>query len=112
MRISDWSSDVCSSDLIGANYIQQIAAEEIGRFLRREGTAPPDAVDLKLRVAFNQTLESTWFTGSMALLQVINMLAILLTGAALMREREHGTLEHLLVKIGRASCRERVCQDV
>src|SRR3546814_8142081 len=34
---------------IGANYIQQIAAEEIGRFLRREGTAPPDAVDLKLR---------------------------------------------------------------
>lgn len=87
---------------IGAGYIRQIAAEEIGRFLRREGEAPPNAVDLKLRVAFNQTLESTWFTGSMALLQVINMLAILLTGAALMREREHGTLEHLLVMPVRA----------
>src|SRR3546814_11396474 len=38
----------------------------------------------------------------MALLQGINRLAILLTGAALMREREHGTLEHLLVMPVRA----------
>lgn len=82
---------------IGGNYIQAIISEEIGRFLRRDATAAAPAVELKLRIAFNQTLESTWFTGAMALLQVINMLAILLTGAAVMREREHGTLEHLLV---------------
>jgi ABC-2 type transport system permease protein len=82
---------------IGGNYIQSIVSEEIGRFLRRDAEAAVGPVELKLRVAFNQTLESTWFTGAMALLQVINMLAILLTGAALMREREHGTLEHLLV---------------
>jgi len=82
---------------IGASYIQAIVSDEIGRFLRHESAAAADAVELKLRIAFNQTLESTWFTGSMALLQVVNMLAILLTGAALMREREHGTLEHLLV---------------
>jgi ABC-2 type transport system permease protein len=88
---------------IGANYIQAILSDEIGRFLRRGAAAPADAVALKLRVAFNQTMESTWFTGAMALLQVVNMLAILLTGAALMREREHGTLEHLLVMPVRAS---------
>lgn len=88
---------------IGANYIQSIVSDEIGRFLRRDAAATPDSVELKLRIAFNQTLESTWFTGAMALLQVINMLAILLTGAALMREREHGTLEHLLVMPVRAS---------
>lgn len=88
---------------IGANYIQSIIGEEIGRFLRRDADAPTDAIALKLRVAFNQTLESTWFTGAMALLQVINMLAILLTGAAVMREREHGTLEHLLVMPVRGS---------
>lgn len=82
---------------IGGNYIQAIVNDEIGRFLRRDAAAVPTPVELKLRIAFNQTLESTWFTGAMALLQVINMLAILLTGAALMREREHGTLEHLLV---------------
>lgn len=88
---------------IGANYIQAIVSDEIGRFLRRGAPAAAEAVTLKLRIAFNQTLESTWFTGAMALLQVINMLAILLTGAALMREREHGTLEHLLVMPVRAS---------
>lgn len=82
---------------IGGNYIQAIVSDEIGRFLRRDAAAAAPPVELKLRVAFNQTLESTWFTGAMALLQVVNMLAILLTGAALMREREHGTLEHLLV---------------
>lgn len=82
---------------IGGNYIQAIVSDEIGRFLRRDAEAASSPVELKLRIAFNQTLESTWFTGAMALLQVINMLAILLTGAALMREREHGTLEHLLV---------------
>ncbi|MCW0233106.1 MAG: ABC transporter permease [Ferrovibrio sp.] len=88
---------------IGANYIQSIVSDEIGRFLRRDAAATPDSVELRLRIAFNQTLESTWFTGAMALLQVINMLAILLTGAAVMREREHGTLEHLLVMPVRAS---------
>lgn len=88
---------------IGSNYIQSIVSDEIGRFLRRGGAAAADAVTLKLRIAFNQTMESTWFTGAMALLQVVNMLAILLTGAALMREREHGTLEHLLVMPVRAS---------
>lgn len=88
---------------IGGNYINSIVTDEIGRFLRRDADADGQAVDLKLRVAFNQTLESTWFTGAMALLQVVNMLAILLTGAALMREREHGTLEHLLVMPVRAS---------
>ena len=81
---------------IGSSYIQSIVATEIGRFLQ-PGVGATDAVKLNLRIAFNQTVESTWFTGAMALLQVINMLAILLTGAAVMRERERGTLEHLLV---------------
>lgn len=81
---------------IGSSYIQSIIAGEIARFLH-PGASSSDAVRLNLRIAFNQTVESSWFTGAMALLQVINMLAILLTGAAVMRERERGTLEHLLV---------------
>ncbi|WP_341913980.1 ABC transporter permease [Ferrovibrio terrae] len=81
---------------IGSSYIQSIVAGEIARFLH-PGASSSDVVRLNLRIAFNQTVESTWFTGAMALLQVINMLAILLTGAAVMRERERGTLEHLLV---------------
>ncbi len=33
----------------------------------------------------------------MELVNLITMLSIILTGAALIREREHGTVEHLLV---------------
>ncbi len=33
----------------------------------------------------------------MAIINNITMLAIVLTGSALIREREHGTIEHLLV---------------
>jgi ABC-2 type transport system permease protein len=49
-----------------------------------------------MRVAFNPNLETPWFAGVMALLNNITMLAIILAGAAVIREREHGTMDHLL----------------
>ncbi len=82
---------------LGANTIQAIVDAEINRFVVGEKNAGKSPIELQLRVAFNQGLESVWFTGSMELLNQITMLAILLSGAALIREREHGTLEHLLV---------------
>ncbi|WP_298725060.1 ABC transporter permease [uncultured Ferrovibrio sp.] len=88
---------------IGSNYIQSIISDEVGRFLRREGKAEADAVSVQVRIAFNQSLNSVWFSGTMALIEVINMLGILLAGAALIRERERGTLEHLLVMPVRAA---------
>jgi ABC-2 type transport system permease protein len=54
-------------------------------------------VTLQVRPAFNQSLTGTWFTGSMSMINNITMLAVLLAGAAILREREHGTLEHILV---------------
>ncbi|MFG1350490.1 ABC transporter permease [Xanthobacter autotrophicus] len=82
---------------LGANDISAIFEEEVNRFVLRhsEGVASP--VELQVRVAFNQGLESSWFTGTMGLITNITMLSVLLAGAALIREREHGTLEHLLV---------------
>jgi len=38
-----------------------------------------------------------WFTSVMQVINNVAILSILLTGAALIREREHGTIEHLLV---------------
>jgi len=38
-----------------------------------------------------------WFFGAMELVNNITFMSIILAGAALIREREHGTLEHLLV---------------
>ncbi|MBV1869987.1 MAG: ABC transporter permease [Gammaproteobacteria bacterium] len=82
---------------IGAGYIQAILNGEINEYLQgyRAKTALP--VELALRVRFNPTLTSEWFGGVMELINIITMLSVILTGAALIREREHGTLEHLLV---------------
>jgi len=87
---------------LGANTIQAIVNQEINRFVHGEKiddkkVADKNLIELQLRAAFNQGLESLWFTGTMEMLNNITMLAILLAGAALIREREHGTLEHLLV---------------
>ncbi|MFX7052608.1 ABC transporter permease, partial [Acinetobacter baumannii] len=46
---------------------------------------------------FNPNLEQTWFGSLMEIINNVTMLSIILTGAALIREREHGTIEHLLV---------------
>lgn len=54
-------------------------------------------VDLEVRMRFNPNLTQSWFGSVMAIINNITMLSIVLTGAALIREREHGTIEHLLV---------------
>ena len=84
----------------GAVYIQNIVAQETLSYVRRaEGTIGrlDTPIDLIVRVMFNPNLRSEWFNATMGLIQHINMLCIVLTGAALIREREHGTVEHLLV---------------
>jgi ABC-2 type transport system permease protein len=81
---------------IGETYVANILRQEVAGFLGSYGDAEP-AVLLRPRIAFNPNLESTWFTSVMEIINHVTMLSILLTGAALIREREHGTLEHLLV---------------
>ncbi len=49
------------------------------------------------RIRFNPNLEQSWFGSLMEIINNVTMLSIVLTGAALIREREHGTIEHLLV---------------
>ncbi|MGF1628577.1 MAG: ABC transporter permease [Kiloniellaceae bacterium] len=81
---------------IGDGYISSIVAQEIATFLKSGGAAATP-VRLMARYAFNPNIESSWFTSVMEIINNITMLAIVLTGAALIREREHGTIEHLLV---------------
>ncbi len=82
---------------IGAGYIQQIVSMEVNRFLgRSEGEAAAPA-ELVVRMAFNPNLTVSWFTGVMAIINNISMAAIVLAGAAVIREREHGTMDHLMV---------------
>lgn len=82
---------------IGASYIQNIILAEIDEYLKgyREDSKLP--IKIAIRMRFNPTLTSEWFGSIMELINLITMLSVILTGAALIREREHGTLEHLLV---------------
>ncbi|HEX6767937.1 MAG TPA: ABC transporter permease, partial [Candidatus Binatia bacterium] len=82
---------------IGANYIQNIVAGEVDEFIRHQRREPELQIKLVTHVKFNPNLSGLWFGGMMEIIEQITMLSIILTGAALIREREHGTIEHLLV---------------
>ena len=82
---------------VGSGYIQQIISTKIEDFVSRRGQAPPPAVELSVRIAFNPNVTTAWFTSVMGIINSVTMLAIILAGAAVVREREHGTMDHLLV---------------
>lgn len=81
----------------GSGYVQQIVMGEVNEFVQRYRANATPAVDLALRARFNPNLEQSWFGALMEIINNVTMLSIILTGAALIREREHGTIEHLLV---------------
>ncbi|MCW5622120.1 MAG: ABC transporter permease [Burkholderiales bacterium] len=85
-----------SQAFTGSGYIQSIVAGEVNTFLQGHRAAAAPAVDLALRARFNPELNQSWFGAVTEVIGNITMLSIVLTGAALIREREHGTVEHLL----------------
>ena len=86
-----------SQAFTGSGYVQSIVAGEVSEFLahRRTPTALP--VELVQRARFNPNLDPARFAAVMEVINAVTMLSIILTGTALIREREHGTIEHLLV---------------
>ncbi len=82
---------------LGADYAQQIIMTEIDNFLSHAEGGPVTPVNLVVRIAFNPNVETSWFTSIMGIINNVTMLAIILAGAAIVREREHGTMDHLLV---------------
>ncbi|MCC7179974.1 MAG: ABC transporter permease [Acidobacteria bacterium] len=85
-----------SQAFAGNSAVQQIALGEVTAFVQRYRARTPPPVDLALRTRFNPTLDPSWFGSLMEVISSVTMLSIILTGAALIREREHGTVEHLL----------------
>lgn len=82
---------------LGNRYIQSIVRDEVNHFINRSDETTQTAVELVQRRAFNPNGTAMWFGAIVVLLDNLSMLTIILTGAALLREREHGTIEHLLV---------------
>lgn len=86
-----------SQAFTGSGYVQSIVTSEINEFLKHYRAASTVPIELAQRARFNPTLNKSWFSAINNVINSITMLSIVLTGAALIREREHGTTEHLLV---------------
>ena len=82
---------------IGSGYALQIITTEVAWFVARSEVPVQAPVNLVTRIAFNPNITTAWFEGVMGIINSVTMLAIILSGAALVREREHGTMDHLLV---------------
>ncbi|AKI03300.1 ABC-type multidrug transport system, permease component (plasmid) [Hoeflea sp. IMCC20628] len=82
---------------LGADYIRNIVQSEARAFLTGSPDGPTPQLRLELRRAFNPNGNPVWFKAMSSLLNQLSLLTIALTGAAMLREREHGTIEHLMV---------------
>jgi ABC-2 type transport system permease protein len=81
----------------GMTYIENVIVSYVAAFLTgREGVMDAP-VKMVTRAKFNPNLKSSWFSSVMQVINNLTMLTVILTGAALIREREQGTVEHLLV---------------
>jgi ABC-2 type transport system permease protein len=81
----------------GARFLPRELTQETGAFLARHDVPEEQPVVAVTRLLFNPNGNSAWFMSVMQIVNMCTLLGILLTGAALIREREHGTIEHLLV---------------
>jgi ABC-2 type transport system permease protein len=82
---------------LGTTYLMRIINDEATAFLHRSGKLPGPPVSLVVRSKYNPNRESRWFMSLVFLMQMITMLSILLPAAALIKEKERQTVEHLLV---------------
>jgi len=82
---------------IGAGYIESILDTQINRVALRRMSDAALPVTLTTHIKYNPNATSAWFSGVMGIINNVTMLAIILSGAAVLREREHGTIDHLLV---------------
>lgn len=88
---------IMSQAFIGATYIKHIALGEVNEYLTGQRASADLPIRLAPRVRYNPNLTGVWFGGVMEVINNVTMLTIILVGAAFIREREHGTIEHLLV---------------
>jgi len=78
---------------IASDYGVEVLERRAGPGLARR----PPRVDARVRVEYNPNLREEWFSGLLELLNQVTMVAMLLAAAAMVREREQGTVEALLV---------------
>jgi len=81
----------------GSSYLKSAIFNEVQNFISQRGGSLSDPINLVIRARFNPNLTTAWFSAMTQVVNQITLLTVILTGAALIREREQGTVEHLLV---------------
>jgi ABC-2 type transport system permease protein len=81
----------------GSGYIQTILLQEVQTWVQRYRDYFRLPISIEERIRYNANLSRSWYGAVSALIDQITILSVLLTGSALIRERERGTVEHLLV---------------
>jgi len=81
----------------GMTYIQNVINDYVTQFITGREGGPATLAKVVIQAKFNPNLKSSWFTSVMQIISNLTMITVILTGAALIREREQGTVEHLLV---------------
>jgi ABC-2 type transport system permease protein len=86
---------------IGAGYLNglvtQHGARALAHTLRSGGAGAPPTVDLRTRVLYNPTLESVYYMVPGVLGLVLLVITTNLTSLSIVKEREAGTLEQVMV---------------
>ncbi len=91
---------VVSQAYVGSNYIRQIINNEILNYLRsaiKSNNNSRPIFEQVVRVRYNPNMQSEWFMSIAEMVMMGTILSIMLPAVALVREKESGTIEHLLV---------------
>src|SRR3546814_13074396 len=107
MRISDWSSDVCSSDLRAL-----LRADKLQKRAARTGFDWPDATGARAKIDEELAEVETAATDADRAEEIGDLLFAVVNWARKLGIEPEAALRAASAKIGRASCRARVCQYV
>src|SRR3546814_16585675 len=106
MRISDWSSDVCSSDLPEVWFLDE-PFSALDPLIRRE----MQDEFLRLQSVLRKTIVFITHDFDEAI-RLADRIAIMKDGAVIQVDTPERLVLAPADELGRASCRDRVCQDV
>ena len=82
---------------LGIAYITEIVLRETLSAFKVDSLDKRLPTRQVVHVLYNPNTSTSWFTSVMQLINNVTVLSVVLVGAAVIRERERGTIEHLLV---------------
>ena len=83
--------------VITQNYNMQLLQNRPEIIAMQQSAQGVASIQGRPRVEFNSNLETAWFASLLEMFNIITMVSMLLTAAALVREKLYGTLDQLMV---------------